>query len=51
MNNPVSEVLALGRMPAAVAHDIRAIADAALRVTVIERTLSAPSLRTAACRR
>jgi hypothetical protein len=39
MNNPVSEVLALGRVPGAVAADIRAIADAALRVSVIERSL------------
>jgi hypothetical protein len=39
MNNPVSELLALGRVPAAVAGDIRAIAEAVLRVSVIERTL------------
>jgi hypothetical protein len=39
MNNPVSELLALGRVPAAVAGDIRAIAEAALRVSVIERSL------------
>jgi hypothetical protein len=39
MNNPLSDVLALGRRPAAVAGDIRAIAEAALRVSVIERSL------------
>jgi hypothetical protein len=39
MNNPVSEVLALGRIPTAVAGDIRAIAQAASLVSVIERTL------------
>ena len=32
-------MLALGRVPAAVVGDIRAVADAALRVSVIERTL------------
>jgi archaellum component FlaC len=41
MNNPVSNLLALGRVPAAVAGDIKAIAEAALRVSVIERTLMA----------
>jgi hypothetical protein len=40
VNNPVSELLALGRVPAAVAGDIRAIAEAALRVSVVEQTLS-----------
>jgi archaellum component FlaC len=39
MNNPVSEMLALGRVPAAIVGDIRAIAEAAARVNVIERTL------------
>jgi hypothetical protein len=41
MNNPMSELLALGRVPAAVASDIRAIAQATLRVSVVERTLMA----------
>lgn len=41
MNSPVSDLLKLGRMPAAVTGDIRTIADAMLRVSVIERTLIA----------
>jgi hypothetical protein len=39
MNNPVSEVLAIGRVPAALVSDVRTIAQAASLVSVIERAL------------